>query len=78
MLNALNTESKDNTVEKESKIQTKLVECVQTLYIKTILLKLEVNSSVNLVRELLDKAQKEMNLFPDSRQVIVHYDVDPL
>ena len=51
---------------------------VQTLYIKTILLKLEVNSSVNLVRELLDKAQKEMNLFPDSRQVIVHYDVDPL
>ena len=51
---------------------------VQTLYIKTILLKLEVNSSVNLVRELLDKAQKEMSLFPDSRQVIVHYDVDPL
>lgn len=32
-MNALNTESKDNTVEKESKIQTKLVECVQTLYI---------------------------------------------
>ena len=48
MLNALNTESKDNTVEKESKIQTKLVECVQTLYISD-----NVDEAINRLLQII-------------------------
>lgn len=47
-MNALNTESKDNTVEKESKIQTKLVECVQTLYISD-----NVDEAINRLLQII-------------------------
>ena len=47
-MNALNTESKNNTVEKESKIQTKLVECVQTLYISD-----NVDEAINRLLQII-------------------------
>ena len=47
-MNALNTESKDNTVEKESKIQTKLVEGVQTLYISD-----NVDEAINRLLQII-------------------------
>ncbi len=57
---------------------TPIITRVQTLHIRKIILKLEVAAAVTPVRELLDLVQSEMQQHPSYRQLLVHYDVDPL
>jgi len=49
---------------------------VQTLYIRQIMLKLELSMPVASIREVLDGAYQHMREYPEFRQVILHYDVD--
>ncbi|MDL2244121.1 primosomal protein N' [Parabacteroides sp. OttesenSCG-928-J18] len=57
---------------------TPVITRIQTLHIRQIVLKLEVTAAVAPVRELLAKVHKEMEDQPAFRQLILHYDVDPL
>lgn len=57
---------------------TPVITRIQTLHIRQIVLKLEVTAAVGPVRELLAKVHKEMEDQPAFRQLILHYDVDPL
>ena len=49
---------------------------VQTLYIRQIMLKLELSMPVASIREVLDSAYQQMREYPDFRHIILHYDVD--
>lgn len=51
---------------------------VQTLFIKKIVLKIEVTASMSRVREVLLKVQREMIEDERFRSLIVFYDVDPM
>ncbi|MBR2497589.1 MAG: primosomal protein N', partial [Parabacteroides sp.] len=51
---------------------------IQTLYIRKILLKIEIAAPITPVRELLEGVYKEMQRYLPFKQLIVHYDVDPL
>lgn len=51
---------------------------IQTLHIRKIVLKIEVGAAIAPVRDLLEKAHTEMLGFPSFKQLMVHYDVDPL
>jgi len=51
---------------------------VQTLYVRKIFLKIEVSAAITPVRELLDNVNAEMQRYLPFKQLIVHYDVDPL
>ncbi|MDO4756508.1 MAG: primosomal protein N' [Parabacteroides sp.] len=51
---------------------------VQTLYIRKILLKIEIAAAITPVRELLEAVYSEMQRYLPFKQLIVHYDVDPL
>lgn len=57
---------------------TPVITRVQTLHIRQIVLKLEVTAAIAPVRELLDLVYREMQQNPAFRQLIVHYDVDPV
>lgn len=50
---------------------------VQNLYIRRIMLKIEVNSSVAKVRDLLRQVYLELHSDPRARALILYYDVDP-
>mgnify|MGYP002666517180 FL=1 len=50
---------------------------VQGLYIRKIMLKIEVDASVAKVKELLRKTYLDMHTLPDMKGTIVYYDVDP-
>ncbi len=54
------------------------VSYVQLLHIRKVMIKIEVAASVPQVRDILESVQQEMRLCPESRQLLVHYDVDPL
>lgn len=56
---------------------TPVVTRIQTLYIREIILKLEVSAAIAPVRELLEAVNKEMQTLASFKQLIVHYDVDP-
>lgn len=49
---------------------------VQTLYIRQIMLKLELSVPVLSIRKGLDNAYQCMQEYPEFRQVLLHYDVD--
>ena len=51
---------------------------VQNFFIRQILLKIEIAAGIRPMRELLEKVHAEMMQYPPYRQLIVHYDVDPL
>lgn len=51
---------------------------IQTLYIKKIVVKIEVNASMKKVREQLVHIQREMIEDACFRSLIVYYDVDPM
>ncbi|MDD4514985.1 primosomal protein N' [Massilibacteroides sp.] len=51
---------------------------VQTLYLRNIVLKIEIAASIASTRELLEKVYTEMQSVPSFRQIIFHYDVDPV
>jgi len=51
---------------------------VQLLYIKKIIVKIEVNAPMNRARELLRQVQREMLMDERFKSLIVYYDVDPM
>lgn len=51
---------------------------IQTYHIRKIVIKVEATASVQAMRELLEKVTWEMQQMPNFRQVLIHYDVDPL
>jgi primosomal protein N' (replication factor Y) len=51
---------------------------VQLLYIKKIVLKIEVNAPMNRARELLRQIQREMLTDARFKSLIIYYDVDPM
>jgi primosomal protein N' (replication factor Y) len=51
---------------------------IQTLLIKKIVLKIEVNASMERARELLLSVQREMLHEPAYKSLLVYYDVDPM
>lgn len=51
---------------------------VQTLFIRKIVLKIEINAAMARARELLVQVQKEMVADDRFKSLIVYYDVDPM
>lgn len=50
---------------------------VQNLYIKRIMLKIEVNASVARIKELLRQTYLDLHSDPSMKQAVLYYDVDP-
>ena len=50
---------------------------VQTLFVRKIMLKIELSMSVSDTRKILEEVRSEMLQYPQYKQIIVHYDVDP-
>lgn len=50
---------------------------VQNLYIRRIMLKIEVNASVSRIKELLRQTYIDLHSDPAMKQTVVYYDVDP-
>lgn len=57
---------------------TPVITRVQTLYVRNIVLKIEIAASIASTRELLEKVYSEIQTAPSFRQIIFHYDVDPM
>jgi primosomal protein N' (replication factor Y) len=51
---------------------------IQTLHIRKILLKIEVTAAIAPVREIIEETHAGMQAFLPFRQLLVHYDVDPV
>jgi primosomal protein N' (replication factor Y) len=51
---------------------------IQNLYLEKILLKIETNASLAVLREILEETQSKMLSNPSFRYVTVQYDVDPV
>lgn len=51
---------------------------VQTLHIKKVVLKIEIVAAIAPVREILETVYTEMAQYPSFKQLLVHYDVDPV
>ena len=51
---------------------------VQTLHIRKIILKIEIAAAITPVRDILEKVYAEMQRYLPFKQLIVHYDVDPV
>ena len=54
------------------------VSYIQLLHIRKIIMKIEIAASIPQVREILESVQQEMRQSTEFRQLLVHYDVDPL
>ena len=50
---------------------------VQTLYVRKIMIKIELSLFVSNTRKILEEVQLTMQQNPGFRQIILHYDVDP-
>ena len=50
---------------------------VQNLYIRRIMLKIEVNASVSKIKDLLRQTYLDLHSDPAMRQTTLYYDVDP-
>jgi primosomal protein N' (replication factor Y) len=50
---------------------------IQTLFVRKIMLKMELSASVSATRKVLETVHAEMQRNPLFRQIILHYDVDP-
>ncbi|MCM1518369.1 MAG: primosomal protein N' [Pseudoflavonifractor sp.] len=51
---------------------------VQSLYIRKIMLKVEVTASMKKVKEILRRLYEEMHSSPRMKGIILYYDVDPM
>lgn len=54
------------------------VSYVQTLHIRKIVIKIETAAAIQPMRGFLESVYLEMQHFPTFRQIMLHYDVDPL
>lgn len=50
---------------------------IQTLFVRKIMLKMEMSRSVSDTRDVLEKVRTEMQQNPLFKQLLLHYDVDP-
>jgi primosomal protein N' (replication factor Y) len=50
---------------------------VQNLYIRRIMLKIEVNASISKIKQLLRDTYLELHSDPAMKQAQIYYDVDP-
>lgn len=50
---------------------------VQNLYIRRIMLKIEVNASISKIKDLLRQTYLDLHSDPAMRQAVLYYDVDP-
>lgn len=50
---------------------------IQGLYIRKIMLKIEVTASMTKIKELLRQTYIDMHSLPQMKGTIVYYDVDP-
>lgn len=54
------------------------VSYIQTWYIRKIVIKIETAAAIQPMRGFLESVYTEMQHFPTFRQIMLHYDVDPL
>lgn len=54
------------------------VSYIQTWYIRKIVIKIETVAAIQPMRGFLESVYTEMQHFPTFRQIMLHYDVDPL
>jgi primosomal protein N' (replication factor Y) len=57
---------------------TPVINRIQTLYIRKIIIKIEVAAPIAPVREILENVRNEIQMLPQAGQVLIHYNVDPL
>ncbi|MDR1116017.1 MAG: primosomal protein N' [Tannerella sp.] len=50
---------------------------IQTLFVRKIMLKMDLSASVSETRKALETVLSEMRCIPVFKQIILHYDVDP-
>lgn len=55
-----------------------LVSRIQSLYIRKIMLKVEINASMNKVKQILRDTYEQMHQYPRMKGMIIYYDVDPM
>lgn len=55
-----------------------LISRIQSLYIRKIMLKIEVGASMNKIKSILRDTYEQMHQNPRMKGVIVYYDVDPM
>jgi len=51
---------------------------IQNLYIRRILMKIEIGVSIRLLHEIIEESQSQIRKNPSSSSVIIQYDVDPV
>lgn len=51
---------------------------IQTLYLRQIVIKVELAAGITPLRTFLDEVQQSMQTLPAFRSLLLHYDVDPL
>lgn len=51
---------------------------IQSLYIRNILLKIEINASIKKIRETIEYYQASLSKNPAFKSIMLHYDVDPV
>lgn len=51
---------------------------IQSLYIRKIMLKIEINASMKKVKQILRDTYEQMHQLPRMKGMIVYYDVDPM
>ncbi len=51
---------------------------IQSLYIRKIMLKVEINASMKKVKQILRNTYEQMHQHPRMKGIIVYYDVDPM
>lgn len=55
-----------------------MISRIQSLYIRKIMLKVEINASMSKVKQILRDTYEQMHQHPRMKGMIVYYDVDPM
>ena len=55
-----------------------MISRIQSLYIRKIMLKIEINASMKKVKQILRDTYEQMHQLPRMKGMIVYYDVDPM
>lgn len=55
-----------------------MISRIQSLYIRKIMLKIEINASMKKVKQILRDTYEQMHKLPRMKGIIVYYDVDPM
>lgn len=55
-----------------------MISRIQSLYIRKIMLKIEVNASMKKVKTILRELYEKMHQYPQMKGLLIYYDVDPM